>query len=429
MKEDFVAYVWKFQKWQSTPLITTSGETLEVFSPGRENTNSGPDFFDARLKIGTQKWAGNVEIHTQGKNWFLHKHDNDTQYDSVILHVVWENPVPVYRRATMEEIPTVVLKPYVSLKLIATYKNLSKRNTLWIPCEKQLKNVDSFKLNVWLEKLFVERLEYKSKDVYSVLKQRNGNWEATLFELLCVSFGLKVNSNSFRSLAQSLPFSQVMKIARNDNGLEALFLGQLKLLNESKNDSYYNKLKKEYNYLTVKYRLNNNGIITPKFFRLRPHNFPTIRLAQLAALYTLHTVLFDRIIKAETIVELQKLFQIKLSSYWNTHYKFRVQSKESNRKISNTLFNLIVINTIIPIKLAYQKARGEMNVESIYAILTDIPIEKNKTISKFKSLGVKGESALTSQALLQLFAHYCEPKKCLQCGIGIEILNQNNSET
>ncbi|HEY9220097.1 MAG TPA: DUF2851 family protein [Lutibacter sp.] len=421
MKENLLHFVWKLKLFSVAQLKSTNGEIIEIISAGTANLNAGPDFLNAKLVINNQLWAGNVEIHLNSSDWYAHNHEIDENYDSVILHVVWEHSVDVFRK-TNQPIATLELKNYISKELLDNYEQLFSKNKNWINCEKDIESVDSFILTNWLERLYVERLEYKSEQIQNTVNKLNNNWEAALFVLLAKNFGLKINSEAFMNFANSFDFSIVRKVSSNLVQLEALFFGQAGLLSNNYGSEYFENLKREYNFLKVKFQLTpiSNGQI--QFFRLRPNNFPTIRLSQLAMVYHSHQNLFSKIIEMEAIKEFYGLFDLATSNYWETHYIFESTSKKSIKKITKPFIDLLLINTIIPLKFLYLKSLGKNNISSVLTIIANIKPEKNEIISKFNELNIKSKTAFETQALLQLKNEYCSKQLCLSCAVGKELL-------
>jgi len=424
MQEDFLHYIWKYKKFGTSNLKTTANEVLSIVSIGSHNLNSGPDFFNAQIKIGNQLWAGNVEIHVKSSDWFLHNHEMDSNYDNVILHVVWEHDTDVFRKNN-SSISSLELKKYVFKDALENYNRLFLKSEKWINCEQDFSNVNDFILNNWLERLYFERLERKSEYIKQLLIDSKNDWESVLFKMLAKNFGLKVNGESFLSVADSLDFSIVRKLQSNKTALEALFFGQLNLLEDDFQDAYYLKLESEFEYLKQKFKLSNQKVIPVQFFRLRPPNFPTIRLSQLASLYNQNQNLFSKIIEHKTMGDFYKLFSIETSSFWETHYTFNKASKSSKKKISKSFVDLLLINTIIPIKFSYALHLGKQIDDDIVKLVQEIASEKNSIIEKFQSIKPISTSALQSQALIHLKNEYCSKNKCLQCAIGSEILKGN----
>lgn len=421
MHEDFLHYLWKHKKIDVLNLVTTDFETIEIVSVGQHNLNSGPDFFNAQLRIAEQHWAGNVEIHLKSSDWFLHNHETDKAYDNVILHVVWEHDTDVFRKDN-SKLPTLVLKNFVNEATIKNYHALINNKEQWINCENDFGKVEEFIIQNWLERLYIERLESKTELILKHLKKSNNDWESVLFKMLAKNFGLKVNGDAFLSLANSVDFSVIRKLQSNIEQLEALFFGQANLLNETIEDVYYKNLKNEYNYLKQKFKLNNDGVLPFQYFRLRPINFPTIRIAQLAMIYGSQQNLFSKLIGLNKLKDFYSIFSNHTTEFWQSHYAFSSSSKPMKKSISKSFIDLLLINTIIPLQYCYQKQNGIDNHEDILKLIQEIKTEKNGIVDKFQSLKLVSISAMESQALLQLKNLYCDKNKCLQCLIGNNIL-------
>ncbi|RDK84862.1 DUF2851 family protein [Marinirhabdus gelatinilytica] len=421
MKEDFLHYVWKYQKIDTLHLATVTGETVLVIHPGQHNYNSGPDFFNAQVKIDGQLWAGNVEIHLKSSDWYAHGHEADPAYDNTILHVVWEHDTEVYSK-NQKPIDTLELKDVVDNSALKKYRYLFSAQQRWINCERQYSSVDPFVLQNWLERLYLERLQQKSEVILKLLEQNNNHWEAVLFQMLAKNFGLKVNGESFFSIASSVPFSIVQKCRYILEDLEALLYGQAGLLPEPTTDAYVANLQQKYTYLAHKFKLDNSTVIAPKFFRLRPPNFPTIRLSQLAMLYHGNTHLFSAIIEAGTKETFYGILRCKASSYWDTHYNFGVEGSKRAKKLTNNFMDLLLINTILPIKFCYAQGMGKDISETLLQLTASVQKEENTIVKRFNKLKPMANNAMDSQALLQLKKYYCDQNKCLDCAVGNSIL-------
>ncbi len=423
MQEDFLHYVWKFKQFDILNIVTTIGESLNIINSGQHNINSGPDFFNAKLEINDQLWAGNVEVHVKSSDWYMHNHETDHAYDNVILHVVWEHDVEVLRKDETE-IPTLVLKDIVNTSALKSYQNLFRKSDTWINCENQVSTVDDFVINNWNERLYVERLQQKASLIEERFKFTNGNWEAVLFQLLAKNFGLKVNGDAFLQLAQQIDFSIVRKLQHKPLSLEALLFGQANLLESDIQDVYYLKLKEEYSYLKKKFRLSESQV-NFQFFRLRPNNFPTIRLSQFINLYVKFQSVFIEVIQLKQLKDMYAFFEVGANDYWQNHYTFGKNSTKSVKKLTKSFIDLLVINTIVPIQFSYQKYIGKPNTEALLELVQQLKAEKNSIADKFGTLIKVKKTALESQAFLQLKTNYCVKNKCLQCAIGNAVLQQN----
>lgn len=421
MKEDFLHYVWKFQKFDGSNFLTSNSGKLHIKSQGSHNLDSGPDFFNAQIEIDGQLWAGNVEIHIKSSDWYAHNHQVDPAYNNVILHVVWEHDTDIFRNDG-SIIPTFIIKNCVSKATVEQYHRLFSKHKKWINCENDFANIDAFILDNWLERLYFERLERKSEVLQKELTASQNHWEALLFRSLCKNFGLKINGESFLSIARSLDFSIITKSSDDCHNLEALLLGQAGLLDANEEDWYSKELKSNYDFLKIKHSLSNDSIIKPKFFRLRPPNFPTIRLAQLANLYCEQKSLFSKIIGIDKIEDFYILFNVNASEFWDTHYNFGVSSLKRKKKVTKKFINLLIINTILPIKFCYARQLGKDVSNEIINIAMEIPSEENSIITRFNALKHISKTAFQSQSLLELKNEYCDKNRCLQCAIGNEIV-------
>jgi len=423
VREEFLYHLWKFQKYNSENLKTSEGEPLKILHPGVQNELSGPDFFTAKIQIGAQLWAGNVEMHINSSDWYLHHHQTDPNYDNVILHVVWEHDAEVYRKDN-SIIPTFVLHDKVDSELQNSYESLLEKAHLKLNCENDFENFSDFQMQHWLERLFFERLEQKSKLILELLAKTGNNWEAVLFIILSRSFGSKVNADAFMNMAQNLDFKIVQKLSNHQFSLEALFLGQSKLI--SGEDQYVMGLQKEYEYLRHKFSLNNEFLQSPQFFRLRPDNFPTIRLAQLASLYSEKKNIFQELMRAKNVFEIKELLAVNVSEYWKNHYNFGKSHLKKDKKLSSAFLDLIIINCIVPIKHCYFQFKGEENEQSIQDLINSVKAEKNSVVDLFNELRPgTATTAMYSQALLQLKSEYCNLNKCLQCELGVSLLRKS----
>ncbi|MCM4159722.1 DUF2851 family protein [Antarcticibacterium flavum] len=423
MKEDFLHYIWKFKKFNPGLARTVHGDPVTLIDPGMANVNSGPDFFNAKLKIGEQLWAGNVEIHIKSSHWYEHHHEKDEAYDNVILHVVWEDDLEIYRKDN-SLLPVMELRDIISPATFQNYRELLLApNASWINCEGSFHSFEEFDLQNWLERLYLERLEAKSKVLLELLKKYENDWEAVLFRLIAKTFGLKVNGSAFLSMAQSFDFKVVRKCRDSLLSLEALFLGQSGLLEEEVEDVYFKELKKEHLYLKKKYRLENKYVERPKFFRLRPDNFPGLRLAQLAALYNGVPHLFSAVVEAGSVQDLKRIFSVAPSAFWKTHYTFSKEHTARNKKLSAAFVDLLIINSLLPVRFSYEKITGTGDPSVILNMVEQLKVENNTVINKFNSIrpGI-GTTALDSQALLELKNNYCDKNACLQCNLGIKLL-------
>ena len=423
MKEDFLHYLWKFKKFELSNLTTSNAEVLTIVNSGQYLQLAGPDFFNAQIIIGNQKWAGNIEIYIKSSDWYLHHHEKDEVYDNIILHVVWEHDTQIFRKNNTE-IPVLELKKYVSKEVLDKYQSLMAPKS-WIYCEKQLATIDDFVWENWKERLFFERLERKSIAIQKKLNETQQDWETVLFCLLAKNFGLNTNGESFLKIAQSIPFSIIRKEGQEVENLESLFLGKSRLLEGDKEDVYFKNLKSRFEYLTHKYNLEHSLFETVEFFKHRPDNFPTIRWSQLANLYAKHHNLFSKLIVSNSVKSIYEIFEVSVSTYWQTHYTFDKESPKKKKTLSKSFIDLIIINTIIPFQFAYSKSLGKEISESLLNFIKEVSPESNAIIQKFNSFKIISKNAFETQSLLQLKNEYCNRSRCLECAIGIELLKNN----
>ncbi|MEM8765525.1 MAG: DUF2851 family protein [Bacteroidota bacterium] len=424
MREDLLSYVWQYQKFPAT-IKTTKGEAIQVVAPGQLNTLEGPDFFNARIGIEGQEWAGNVEIHIKASDWYQHHHESDNKYNNVILHVVWEDDISIFRRDNTE-IPTLELKRYVSQDLLDSYQNLIQHTSnRFISCEKDISAFPEIHWKFWEERLYIERLEQKARIIQEHLNQHQNDWERVLFAMLCRSFGTKVNSSFFFERATCLDFSIVRKLRGDSMVLESLFFGHFGLLQkEHCLEPYYLNLKKEYEYQRQKFSLPPSTEV-PAFFGMRPRNFPTIRLSQLAQLYHRHENLFQLLMTCNGVVAYQRILKVQTAPFWETHYTFNKVSKKHAKRLSNQFIDLLIINAIVPLKFCYDSHFGKEPSQEIIEALRRLSPEKNTVVENFDSIGLPSKNAFQSQARIQLYKQYCAQKKCLECAVGTHLLNQN----
>ena len=422
MKEEFLHFMWQYKLFDVNNLKSELNETIQIVKAGIRNTNAGPDFLNAQLKINDQLWVGNIEIHINSSDWYAHKHEQDKNYDAVILHIVWRHDCEVFMKNN-KPMPTLQLKSLVNEDLLGNYHNLFSKKLRWIPCEKEIINVDSFLMGNWLERLYLERLENKSVLIKELLSRSNNDYEAVLFQLLAKNFGLKINGDAFLQLVQSFSFSTLRKVCFNEQELSALLFGQAGFLEKDVENEYFIQLKKEYNYLKHKHNLEPIANNLFQFFRMRPTNFPTIRIAQLVALFHKHQNLFSKLMQLSKIEDFYKLFSVEVNDFWKEHYTFETESKKTLKKLTKSFVDLLLINTIIPLQFVYKQSKGgEVNEEDFFKLIKQIKPEKNSIIDKFSELKIGVNNAFDSQALLELKNNYCAEKHCLQCAIGNHLL-------
>jgi len=420
MKEDFLHFIWKHKLFQSDSLFTEDGESVQIVKQGRHNTNAGPDFFDARIRIGDTLWAGNIEIHLRASDWNKHGHQNDPVYRNTILHVVSVSDIQVFNDLG-SCVPVLVIRwP----KWIEDNYEMLIKSQDWIGCASLLYQVDPFRIKFFLNGIVIERLKQKIETINKVLTETKDDWGETFYCMLARNFGLKENALPFEMVARSLPQSVLARHHDSLFQIEALLFGQAGLLGEELfGDEYYLELRNEYRFLAVKYGLKPIEGHLWKFMRMHPGNFPTIRLAQFAMLIHHSKGLFSAVIEANNIEDLQQLFMVKASDYWDNHYSFNKPSVKREKVFGDQIFSLIVINVVVPFYFLYGESQNKLFLKDrALDILEQMPAENNSAISRWAGAGIVAANALESQALLQLQRNYCEPRKCLDCTIGHKII-------
>ncbi len=388
---------------------------------GQYLQTAGPDFFNAIISIDNQTWAGNIEMHVNSSDWYVHQHQQDKNYHNVILHVVWQHDVEVYDQNN-QAISTLEIKNFVLPNVLERYQNLMQQKQ-WILCENSLPNVPKIYVDKWLETLFFERLQQKSIHMATNLAESKNHWEYCMFVALAKNFGLNTNGLVFEEMAKIITFEIVNKESHDLRNLEALFFGVCGLLNRDFEDTYPKLLQTNYNYLTKKYPKLSQTNHQPEFFKLRPDNFPTIRLAQLAMVYHLHKNLFQKLLEAIKNKTAFSFLKVKTSDYWATHYNFDKPSAKKNKLVSQDIIHLITINTIFPLYHLYQ-THNQITNDDWLEYIYNIPAENNTIVQKFNALGIQAKNALESQALIALKKQYCDHKKCMKCAIGQNLLKE-----
>ena len=418
--EQLLHYVWKFKLHGASVFISSDGEHIEIIDPGMLNTNAGPDFFNAKIKVKDKTWAGNIEIHKASSDWKRHNHHTDPAYNSVILHIVERMDCEVYTQEG-REIPQISIE--VPDEIASNYSQLLS-SSFTIPCSNKLSDVPKIYFNQYLYALLAERLERKTKDIYTVLDKFNNSWDDTFYVLLARNFGFGLNSDEFERLALSLPFFYIQKHSDNIFQVEALLFGQAGLLeDDTQMDDYYFDLKKEYQFLRKKYTLQNLDGVIFKSLRVRPQGFPQVRIAQLASVLQQSKRLFSNILEIEDENLLRLFFHINASEYWQTHYTFGKPSKKHTKYPGDASIDVILINTVAPILFAYGKKNNiEKYCTRALSILEDLKPERNSIVTEFQKHGFKAKNAADTQSLIQLKKEYCDKRKCLYCKIGYQVL-------
>lgn len=422
MQESFLHFVWQFSQFNRQDLRTTNGELVQIIRSGTLNANAGPDFSQARIQIGTVEWAGNVEIHLCSSDWLLHGHQHDAAYDNVILHVVWEAD-QVIHRPDGSVIPTLALQNRVDQRLLYQYQQLLENREV-IPCAAQFGSVDEIYKRQALDNALLQRLRKKAAFVLEMLRANGQDWEETTYQLLARNFGFSLNGEPFGQLARAVPLKLLHKHRDNLLQMEALLFGQANFL-EGAADEYSAALQREYTFLSKKYALPAPfSRAVWKFSRLRPANFPTVRIAHLAALLQHQQHLFSRFIGLATVEEVAQLLRLTPSAYWQTHYTFGKRTK-SVAALGKSSRENIVLNTVAPLLAAYAQAKDDYQfIEKAVALLENIPAEDNRITRIWQGLQLPIRTAFDSQASIEWYTHGCLEKKCLQCPVGTAILKK-----
>ncbi len=423
MKENLLQYIWQFQYFNKAALCTSAGEFLQIIHPGIYNTNQGPDFTGARIKIGNTVWAGNVELHVQASLWNIHNHSADSNYNNIILHVVYINDADIINHDG-KSIPTLELQTRISKLLLDKYQLLME-SSYFIPCEKQVHEVNELTIQNWKQRLVAERLLSKSRDVLSIAEQTGFHWEEAFWWLIAANFGLTVNNEKFMQIARNISLQILGRYKNNIHRLEAILFGVGGLLQQNFIDKYPLMLKKEFLFYQKKYDLQIiNGSIS--FLRMRPANFPTIRLAQLAMLIHKSEHLFSKIKEASSISDVKKLFAITANDYWHYHYVFDEEAVFKKKTLGDSTINNILINTMVPCLFAYGIYYKEQALkDKALRWLEEISSEKNAITKGFQQLKFINKSAFDSQSFIQLKNEYCDNRFCLNCSIGNSILKRD----
>ena len=418
MREDFLHFLWRTRRFEQQALCTVTGQSVTIIHPGIYNPDGGPDFSNARLKIGDTLWAGNVEMHIHSSEWLQHGHQNDEAYRNVILHVVLEEDEIIYLEGG-ERLPCLELKGRITSTLLAQYQQL-QQNEYWIPCQPFFSQVPEYQRSLWLERMVVERLETKTQYFEQLLAYHHGDWDAAFYQVLAKSMGAKVNKDPFEQLARSIPWQILSRHRDQLHSLEALIFGQAGLLGAVFQDEYPRRLQETYQFFALKYQLTPLPNQPLKFLRLRPANFPTIRLAQWAALLQKSDRLFSIVLDADNTSDLEDILEATASQYWNDHYVFdKPSAVHFPKTMGKDAVQLLLINAVIPMVFYYGQHRNEQIFqEKAVRWLEQLPPEQNHLVRQWQALGASTNSAAETQAWLYLKQQYCDKKACLRCAIG-----------
>lgn len=426
MTERLLQFIWQFQYFNKNELAITTGEGIQIMIPGLHNSNQGPDFLNAKIKIGDTIWAGTIELHIKTSDWNKHHHQEDRNYNNVILHVVWEDDeidkvFPINKTLNKSPLPVLELKDRISKILLQRYEGLLQAAS-FIPCEKNIAAVRDITWKSWKDRLLIGRLMRKTKLVETHLHNSNYHWEETFWWMLARNFGTKVNGDAFEAIAKSISINILAKHKNQIHQLEALLMGQAGLLNGTFTEDYPIMLQKEYHFYRSKYNLQPTS--NPLFFlRMRPGNFPTIRLAQLAMLIHGANHLFSHIKEANTNEQVKQWFAVTANDYWHYHYRFEEETDFKRKKMGNDMVDNIIINTVVPVLFYYGSYhKDEKYKQKALQWLELLEAENNNITKGFEGLGIENKTAFDSQALIELKNEYCNNKRCLECGIGNAIL-------
>lgn len=425
MQEALLQFIWQYSLYRPANMRTTAGELVTVIHPGMRNTHAGPDFLQAKIKVGDTLLVGNVELHLRTSHWLQHGHQHDAAYSKLILHVVYEDD-----GATIEnDAPTLVLKPHIPQSVLQQYATLMQPSPA-LPCASQLGSVKDIVKESWLNRLLAERWEQKLGEWDELFAASAGDWRSLLYWRMAANFGFKVNATPFLMLAQSLPLNILARHSDNLMQLEALLFGQAAMLQGTFTDAYPRHLQREYQYLRQKYKLEPIDGSLWKFLRMRPANFPTIRIAQFAALVARSVNLFSQIIETQTIKDMSQLLDVQAGSYWDDHYRLDEPSPvHAVKHLGKASIQNIIINTIAPIRFLYAREQGTAaQQQDALQLLETMKPERNNIIALWDSYGWKAVNAAQAQAQIQLHNNYCLPRRCLSCSIGLSLLRTAPAE-
>ncbi|MCW3114105.1 MAG: hypothetical protein JWR18_2501 [Segetibacter sp.] len=420
MNERLLQFIWQFQYFNKHDLRVEQGEELSIIHPGNYNTHQGPDFLDGKVTIGNTTWAGNIEIHVNSSDWLKHRHTTDKNYSNIILHVVWENDTDI-SYSNGQVLPTLTLNHLVSKLLLDRFRELMVRGT-FVPCEAYLPVFDEMKWTGWKERMAIERLQRKSSVVLELLNEANNHWEEAFWWMLARNFGMKVNADVFEKIAKSLPLNILARHKNQIHQVEGLLLGQAGLLEHDFSEDYPKLLKREYAFYRKKYQLQQISV-KPFFLRMRPANFPTIRLAQLAMLIHQSSHLFSKVKETESVAAVKELLDVTANDYWHYHYLIDEPGEYRPKQLGKQMTENIIINTVIPVLFAYGSYHADAIIkDKALEWLAELSPEKNTITQKWTNFQVTNNNALESQGLIELKNNYCSQRRCLECAVGNTVL-------
>jgi len=419
--ETLLHYVWKHKLYETSDLLTEDGIPFEVLDPGIYNSNAGPDFFNAKIRMEGKTWVGNIEIHTASSDWYKHQHDKDRAYNSVILHVAEKIDESEVRDSSGRLIPQWMIS--IPERVLANYSFLLNTDVL-IPCLGKIPDIPEVYLSDWKNALLVERLERRTNALFHLLQECKNDWNEVFYITLSRNFGFGINNDAFERLAKSLPLKIILKHQNSITQVEALFLGQAGLLEEDvSEDAYFLELQKEYAFLRKKYKLKPLDSHIFKSLRIRPNNFPHIKIVQLAGIIRNAQGIFSNLLAISELEPLYLLFVSEIADYWLTHYHFGKSSVKRTKNLGLSAIQLLIINTVVPIFFAYGKTKNSGDyIERSILLLESLKPEINSVITLFSRSGMQIQNACDSQAVMQLKREYCDQKKCVFCRIGHQLL-------
>jgi hypothetical protein len=421
MTEKLLQFIWRYQYFNRSELRTEQGESIQVIEPGTWNTNQGPDFLGAKIRLNQTTWAGNIELHIFTSDWNKHQHFTDSNYTNIILHVVWKNEEPP--SGPLMQTPVLELQSRVSTILLQRYEEWMN-NPHFVPCGAALFQVNDLVWLKWKERLLIERLQRKSKRIAGLLQQNNNHWEESFWWLIARNFGIRINADAFEAIARSIPLNTLVKHKSQIHQLEALLFGQAGLLEKRFVESYPQLLQKEYRFYQKKYRF-KKVFVGLKFLRMRPSAFPTVRLAQLARLIQQSTHLFARIRDMDSLQEIRSLLDVTANDYWHYHYRFDEESAFIRKSLGGEMVDNILVNTVIPVLFAYGNLQGESAwKDKVLDWMVAIRSEQNRITKGWVAAGARNVNAFDSQSLIELKTEYCDYKRCLDCAIGNALLKK-----
>lgn len=420
MTEKLLQYLWNYKVFKHFDFKDIEGNPVEILNFGKWNKDAGPDFLDAKIKINGLVLAGNIELHVRSSDWIFHHHSQDPNYQNIILHVVFQHDIEI-NELTEKSVPALELKNHIDENVVWKYEKLIDGNQ-FIACE-NIFDKDKIPLH-FHERNILKKLDEKATELEQSLARYKNNFEAVLFHSFAYSFGLKVNAAIFRQIAESIDYSIVNKIRQNPFQLEALLFGISGWLDHPEDDQM-KVWKREFEFIKVKFKIPDIRL-HPKFLRLRPPNFPTIRLSQLAHLYFQHQNLFSKIMNVQNTDQIYEVFKpIQASEYWDSHFNFGTVSKLQPKTLSKDFIDLIILNTVLPLKYVYHRYHNEEISEEILELYKNITAEKNGIIENWKKMGLSITNALETQSLIYHYKNSCEEKNCLSCSIGFKLLKES----